>query len=185
MRYDVCVFGGCSLDQMYYLDDNGNVPNYPEILVPGGKGANQAVAASRAGARTTIITRIGKDEIGQNILENLAYNGVTTNNVEIVEGLENDSSKIYIDNVNKDNKIERFSGAINSFTPDMVEKYKAVLLSSKIVVAQMKIPKEVSVELINFCYNKHVPVIITHCRPNKLSIVDETNKEIIDKINNA
>lgn len=182
MRYDVCVFGGCALDQMYYLDDEKKVPENPDILVPGGKGANQAVAAARAGARTTIITRIGKDEIGQNILENLAYNGITTNNVEVVESLENDSSKIYIDNVSKDNKIERFSGAINSFTTDMIERYRAVLLSSRIVVAQMKIPKEVSVELINFCYKNQVPIIITPCRPNKLAINDEENKELIDKI---
>lgn len=182
MRYDICVFGGCALDQMYYKDETGKIPNNPNIMVPGGKGANQAVAASRAGAKVAIITRLGKDEIGQSILDNLVYNGVYTNNVEIVEGLKNDYSKVYIDEKSKDNDIERFNGAIDSFTPDMVLKYKKVLLESKMVVAQMKVPKEVSVELINFCYDNNIPIIITPCRPKRLSISEEGNKELIDKI---
>ena len=182
MAYDVCVFGGCSLDEMYYLKKGEEIREVPDILVPGGKGANQAVAAARAGAKVSIITRLGKDNIGESILENLSYNGIYTNNVEIVEGLENDAAKIYIDPESKDNDIKRCSGAINSFTPDMISKYSKVLLQSKIVVAQMKVAKEVSVELINFCYENNIPIIITPCRPKKLFIGDEGNKELIDKI---
>ena len=100
-----------------------------------------------------MISRLGKDEIGHKILENLVYNNITTNNIEVVEGLQNDCSNIIIDNKTKDNEIIRFAGAIDSFTPDMIKKKKKVLLNSKIVVAQMKVPKEVSVELINFCYD--------------------------------
>lgn len=43
------------------------------FIVSGGKGANQAVAAARAGAKVTIISRIGKDGIGQNVLSNLMF----------------------------------------------------------------------------------------------------------------
>lgn len=71
MKYDVCVFGGCSLDQTFYQNVDGTYNKQPSVCSPGGKGANQAVAAARAGAKTTIITRIGKDEIGQKILDNL------------------------------------------------------------------------------------------------------------------
>ena len=182
MNYDICVFGGCALDSFYYKNELGEVPEVPSLIVPGGKGANQAVAASRAGAKVTIITKLGKDDKGQKILENLVYNGITTNNVELVEGLQNDCSNIIIDNITKDNEIIRFAGAIDSFTPDMIEKYKNVFLHSKIVVGQMKVPKEVSVELINFCYDNDIPIIITPCRPKRLSICDEGNKELIDKI---
>ena len=182
MRYDICVFGGCALDQFYYKNENGEIPKSPSLILPGGKGSNQAVAAARAGAKVTIITRLGKDDIGQKILENLVYNNITTNNVELIENLENDYAKIVIDNKTKDNDIQRFTGAIDSFTPDMIETYKKVLLQSKIVVAQMKIPKDVSVELINFCYENNIPLIITPCRPNKLVITEPGNKELIDKI---
>lgn len=181
MKYDVCVFGGCSIDQMYYVLDNGEYNEIPDILIPGGKGSNQAVAAARAGCSVTMISRIGKDNIGKSILENLQYNGVTTNNVEVVDGLVNDSANIYIDS-NKDNHIKRNSGAINSFDKSMVQRYKSVLMNSKLILAQLKVPKEVTIELINFCYENNKPIIITPCRPEKLKVDDEINKDLIDKI---
>ena len=182
MNYDICVLGGCALDQTFFADERGNYPDRPQVIVPGGKAANQAVAAARAGANVTIITRLGKDEKGQQILDNLVYNGVHTNNVEMIEGLNNDVANIYIDEKNKDNEIKRISGAIDSFTPDMVEKYKNVILHSKVVVAQMKAPKEFSVALINFCYENNIPIVITPCRPNRLVISEPGNKELIDKM---
>ena len=183
MKYDICVFGGCALDSFYYKNEKGEIPEVPSLVLPGGKGANQAVAAARAGARVTMISRLGKDHIGQKIMENLVYNNITTNNIEMVEGLQNDCSNIIIDEKTKDNEIIRFAGAIDSFTPDMIDRYKKVFLRSKLVVAQMKVPKEVSVELINFCYKHKVPIIVTPCRPHRLSIVeDPDNKKLIDKI---
>lgn len=182
MNYDICVFGGCSIDAFYYAGDDGKYKDKPDTLVPGGKGSNQAVAAARAGANVTIITKLGKDNIGQNILDNLIYNGVHTNNVELIPALVNDYAEIYINSSDKDNTIVRKNGAVKSFTPDMVNKYKNVLLHSKMVLAQMKVPKEVSVELINFCYSHKIPIIITPCRPEKLSIGDPGNARLIDKI---
>ena len=136
MRYDVCVFGGCALDQMYYQNSDGSYNKEPSMKVPGGKGANQAVASARAGAKTTIISRIGKDEIGKSILENLNFNLVDTSHIEMVDELQNDCANVYINLKDKDNDIQRISGAIDSFTPDMIEEYKEVLLNSKVIVFQ-------------------------------------------------
>ena len=182
MKYDVCVFGGCSLDQTYYADKNGNYKQEPDVISPGGKGSNQAVAAARAGAKTTIITRLGNDEIGLKICDNLKNNNIDLSNVELIDNLNNDSASIYVNEINKDNDINRITGAINSYTKDMIDKYKDILQSSKIVVAQMKIPKEVSIKLINFCYENNIPLIITPCRPKKLAISEKENKELINKI---
>ena len=183
MKYDVCVLGGCSLDMMFYQKVDGTYSEYPDMRVPGGKGANQAVAASRAGAKTTIITRIGKDDIGQSILENLKFNMVDTLHVEMIEGLKNDYSNIKIKLKDKENEIERFSGAIDSFTPDMIEQYSDILLDSKIIECQLKVPKEVTERLINYCYENNKTLILTPCRPQKLCITDSKNKELIDKVN--
>ena len=65
----------------------------------------------------------------------------------------------------------------------MIERYKDVILNSKVVVAQMKAPKEFSVELINFCHKNDIPIVITPCRPEKLKITEYGNKELLDKIN--
>lgn len=183
MKYDVCVFGGCSLDQMFYQNIDGSFKEIPEMKVPGGKGANQAVAASRAGAKTTIISRIGKDSIGKNIIENLNFNMVNTQNIDMVEDLQNDYSNIYINLKDKDNKIERVSGAINNFTTDMIKNCADVILDSKIILSQLKAPKEVTEELVNFCYDNNKFLILTPCRPQKLSVSEPKNIELIEKIN--
>ncbi len=182
MKYDVCVIGGCSLDQTFFQKVDGSYNETPDNISPGGKGANQAVAASKAGAKTVILTRLGKDEIGDKILSNLKNYQVNTTYVEIEDGLENDYTNIYINLKDKDNEMVRFSGAINSFTPAMIDRYKDIILKSKIVVCQLKVPKEVTVSLINLCYENNKILILTPCRPDKLSITDKENIDLIDKI---
>lgn len=176
MKYDICIFGGCSVDLMFYEKEDGTYNTNPDKIVPGGKASNQAVAASRAGAKVTIITRIGKDKIGETIYNNLKYNDVDTSNIEMIPNLKNDFSEIYIDLETKDNEIIRNTASINSFTVDMIEKYKDVLLNSSIIASQLKVPKNVSDSLINFCYENNKPIIVTPCNPDKLSL------DLIDKI---
>ncbi len=176
MKYDICIFGGCSVDLMFYEKEDGTYNKTPDKIVPGGKASNQAVAASRAGAKVTIITRIGKDKIGETIYNNLKYNEVDTANIEMIPNLKNDFSEIYIDLETKDNEIIRNNSAINSFTVDLIDKYKDVLLNSKLVASQLKVPKNVSDTLINFCYENNIPIIVTPCNPDKLSL------DLIDKI---
>ena len=67
-------------------------------------------------------------------------------------------------------EIVRNNSAINSFTIDMIDKYKEVLLNSKLIVSQLKVPVDVSDYLINFCYENNLPIIVTPCNPEKLSI---------------
>ena len=176
MKYDVCIFGGCSVDLMFYEKEDQTYNKTPDKIVPGGKASNQAVAASRAGAKVTIITRIGKDKIGETIYNNLKYNEVDTTNIEMINNLKNDFSEIYIDLETKDNEIVRNNSAINSFNVDMIDKYKDVLLNSKLIVSQLKVPVDVSNYLINFCHENNLPIIVTPCNPDKLSL------DLIDKI---
>lgn len=182
MKYDVCVFGGCSLDATYFQKEDLSYPAAADIIQPGGKGANQAVAASRAGAKVVMLTRLGNDDIGKLIVDNLKKNKIETKFIEMVNGLTNDYSKIFVTKSDGANDIIRQTGAIDSFSPDLVEKYKHVLLNSKIILGQMKAPKEFSIKLINFCYENNLPLIITPCRPEKLKITEQGNLELLDKI---
>lgn len=180
--YDICVFGGCGLDMFYYQKADGSYNSKPDVYAPGSKGANQAVAAARAGAKVVMLSRVGKDEIGDIIIDNLKKNNVETKYIEQEEGLLNDTSNTKISYTDADNDISRTKGAILSFTPEMVHKYKDVILSSKMVVAQFKVAKEVSEELINFCYKNNIPIIITPCNPDRLIINQNNNEELIKKI---
>ena len=182
MKYDLCILGGCTLDGTYFQNIDGTYNNKPDITVPGGKGANQAIAAARAGAKTVILTKIGNDEKGKMILNNLAQNGVDTSYVEMVDGIENDCTRIKVNINDKDNKKERVTNLIDTFTPDMVEKYKDVILSSKIIVCQLKTKKEVTEALINFCYANNKPVVLTPDCPEKFHFSDIKNKQLYAKV---
>ena len=182
MKYDVCVIGGCSLDQTFFQKVDGSYPDVADTISPGGKGANQAVAAAKAGAKTVMLSRLGKDDIGKKILDNLNFYHVDTSYVEIDDKITNDYSNIYIQLQDKDNDIVRFSGAINSFTPDMIDRYQDILLRSKIIACQLKVPKEVTKALIEFCDSHKKTLVLTPCRPEKLNILEEGNLELIDKI---
>ena len=182
MKYDLCILGGCTLDETYFQNIDGTYNNKPDITVPGGKGANQAIAAARVGAKTVILTKIGNDEKGKMILNNLAQNGVDTSYVEMVDGIENDCTRIKVNINDKDNKKERVTNLIDTFTPDMVEKYKDVILSSKIIVCQLKTKKEVTEALIDFCYANNKPVVLTPDCPEKFHFSDIKNKQLYAKV---
>lgn len=178
IKYDVCVFGGSSLDQTYFQKEDGSYNDKPDALYFGGKGANQAVAASRAGAKTVFISRIGRNEIGDKMLDNLRYNNVDIKGVDIVDDLENDYSNIYINIKDKDNDIKRFGNAIDSFDIELVKANEDLILNSTIIVCQLKCPLEVTEYLLDFCHKHNKKVVLTPCRPQKLV----GREDLIDKI---
>ena len=76
----IVVFGSYVTDLMFRV---ARLPVKGETLLasafkmgPGGKGANQAVAAKRAGANVSMITKIGKDKLGEIAMENFQKEGV-------------------------------------------------------------------------------------------------------------
>lgn len=84
--WDIVVVGGINTD---YLIRGPRLPAPGETLAgdefmesPGGKGANQAVAARRLGARVAFIGRIGNDQRGQALLEHLQTEGVDTRHLQ-------------------------------------------------------------------------------------------------------
>src|SRR3982751_3058654 len=83
--WDVVIVGGANYD---YLVRGPSLPRPGETVdagefqeAPGGKGANQAVAAARLGARVAMIARVGADERGDRIVERLRVEGVDTGHI--------------------------------------------------------------------------------------------------------
>ncbi len=86
----VTVFGSCNMDLVAYVTQaprRGETVHGREFhTVPGGKGANQAVAAARSGASTTMIGAVGTDEFGAQIREALHGYEVDTRGLRTVAG---------------------------------------------------------------------------------------------------
>jgi ribokinase len=110
-------------------------------LHPGGKGANQAVAAARLGARVSMLARVGEDAFGSALVENLHGNGVDTRHVESVPGAPTGSAFITV-TPDGENAIVVSPGANRSLSPHDAEAAAESLRDAGVLVAQLEVPVE-------------------------------------------
>lgn len=108
--------------------------------IPGGKGANQAVAAAKLGADVTMIGCVGDDPFGPPLIENLKANGVNTDNVEPVTGVPTGIAAITV--ADQDNTIIVIPGANHHVTPEVVQSHEEVIKESDLILLQFEIPME-------------------------------------------
>jgi ribokinase len=141
----IVVVGSTMIDMMTYAE---RVPAAGETLVGdrfaqgfGGKGANQAVMASRLGARVAMVNCVGDDIFGEMILENLSREGVDVTSVNRVAGVSSGVAPIWVE-ADGTNRIIVVPGANDHVSPeqgrDAVEGAREVQL----VLGQFEIPQE-------------------------------------------
>lgn len=108
------------------------------MTVPGGKGANQAVAAARLGGSVTMIGCAGDDLFGGNLIENLKSNGIDTANIKRLQGIPTGIAVILIENCN--NYIIVDPGANARLEPADIKEFEELIKCSDMVMAQLEIP---------------------------------------------
>lgn len=126
--------------------------------VPGGKGANQAVAAARLGAEVTMIGRVGDDHYGEIILNNFKQNGVNVDYVEPVTDMESGTAHIIL--AEGDNSIVVVKAANDEVTPAYVDQIMEVIKNSDIVLIQQEIPEETVEHVAALCSELGVPLML-------------------------
>ncbi|MEJ9313817.1 ribokinase [Priestia megaterium] len=143
--------------------------------VPGGKGANQAVAAARLGADVSMIGCVGEDHYGKAILENFKSNGVSVNNVKPVTDLDSGTAHIIL--AEGDNSIVVVKGANDYITPDYVEKAKEKIKEADIVLIQQEIPEETVEYVAQLCQELKVPLLLNPApaRPLKAEVIEQVS----------
>lgn len=109
-------------------------------FIPGGKGANQAVAAARLGAQTLMIGAVGDDPFGQSLLESLQKSGVDSRGVKTVSGVATGIASILL--AEGDNSIVVVAGANGRCLPEDVEAGRELLSEADILLLQLEIPLE-------------------------------------------
>lgn len=105
-------------------------------IIPGGKGANQAVAAARQGVGVAMVGRVGSDSFGPFLLENLKSNQVNTSHVLVDESAT--GTAIIVVDANGQNSIVLSPGANGKVTPADVDS--ASFLNAKLLLLQLEIP---------------------------------------------
>lgn len=123
----------------------------------GGKGANQAVASARLGGDVSMVGTVGTDVFGSQLIQNLADNGIVTDNVERVT--EKPSGSAHITIADGDNSIVYIPGANNEMTVARIEQLKETLLTAAIVIVQNELPQPVIDEIITFCFENDIKTI--------------------------
>ncbi|MED4295307.1 ribokinase [Priestia megaterium] len=143
--------------------------------VPGGKGANQAVAGARLGADVSMIGCVGEDHYGKAILENFKSNGVSVENVKPVT--DSDSGTAHIILAEGDNSIVVVKGANDYITPDYVEKAKEKITEADIVLIQQEIPEETVEYVAQLCQELKVPLLLNPApaRPLKAEVIEQVS----------
>jgi len=109
------------------------------FTAPGGKGANQAVAAGRLGVDALMFGRIGDDFFGKNLLKNLQENNVGTKGVKIDKTLPTGTALITV-NKNAENKIIIIPGANSAVCNSDIDNLTPFFKKANILMLQLEIP---------------------------------------------
>jgi ribokinase len=127
--------------------------------VPGGKGANQAVASARLGANVKIIGRVGTDAFGDLLLENLGRAGVDASAVERDAEEASGIALIMIDDAAQ-NSILVAPGANMRLTPAHVEAAEAVIAAADVLLVQLEIMPETVLRAVELAHAHGVQVVL-------------------------
>ena len=137
----VLLIGSINMDLVVEAD---SFPRQGETLFgrrfatyPGGKGANQAVAAARLGAEVSLIACVGQDAFGTELLAGLQAEGIDTRWVQQVAGATGMAS---ITLAGGDNAIMVVPGANHAVSPAQLDAAEAAFAQADVVLAQLEVP---------------------------------------------
>lgn len=140
----VCVLGSTNMDLVAYVD---RYPRLGETLtgdrfvtVPGGKGANQAIAAARAGGAVTMIGAVGRDAFGPQVRDTLADAGVGVDLLREVDG-PTGTAHITVD-AGGGNAIVVIPSA-NGTVRGLTDADERAIAAADVLVMQLELPLEV------------------------------------------
>lgn len=135
-------------------------------VIPGGKGANQAVAASLLGAKSFMVGCIGNDSNGEFSLKNFQEKNVDTTCIQTIQNVPTGVANIVV--AENDNSIIVISGANYKLSKSTIDISKKTILSADIVLLQLEIPIDVVEYVIDICKENNIKTILNPAPAMKL-----------------
>ncbi|MCL3777227.1 MULTISPECIES: ribokinase [unclassified Actinomyces] len=158
----IAVIGSNMVDLISYIrrmPKEGETLEAPDFSMGcGGKGANQAVAASRLGSRVLMVTRVGNDIFAQNTIANFERNGIDTTYVLQTEATSG-VAPIFVDEESH-NSILIIKGANALLTPADLEAAEQDVARCRLIVLQLEIPLETVYAAIEMGQRLGIPVLL-------------------------
>ena len=144
-------------------------------IVGGGKGANQAIAMGRLGANVSMVGKVGDDEFGHKLIEELRNSNVDTIGMLVDDSEKTGTAYITIDDTGE-NTIVVAPGANSKLLREDIEEKKATILNSDILVLQMEIPKGTNSYIIDLAKKVGKQVVLN------FAPAVEFNNETLEKV---
>ena len=159
----VVVLGGINMDLVTLA------PRFPEagetivgtefLTYPGGKGANQALAAARTGARVAMVGRIGNDIFGPQAIASLSNAGVDVTGVTVSQGASTGIAVINIDE-SAQNRIIQVLGANDTCGDAEAERVLRLLDRASVLLLQLEVSVELSLRVAQGAAARGTTVIL-------------------------
>ncbi|KKX56454.1 MULTISPECIES: ribokinase [Brevibacillus] len=169
---NIVVIGSLNMDIVV------EAPRFPQVgetitgtrahFIPGGKGGNQAVAASRLGAHTVMVGMVGDDAFGGALTQSLADNQVVTKRVTKTSDAPTGLASIMI--AHDDNHIVVVPGANALCLPENIEGLEETIAAADLVLLQLEIPLETVVASAQLAKRHGKTVILNPAPAQKLPL---------------
>lgn len=134
----------------------------------GGKGANQAIAARRAGARVTFIAAVGDDDFGKTAIASIRAEGIETTGIEVDYGAPSGVALIFV-NADGENCIGVAPGANARLTPETLIRQKHAFDAAGLLLVQLEAPMETVAAAVSMAASRGVPAILNPAPAKQLS----------------
>ncbi|HAC65968.1 MAG TPA: ribokinase [Cyanothece sp. UBA12306] len=159
----IIVFGSINMD---LVAQTSRLPKAGETVlgnnfftVPGGKGANQAVAAAKLGVKTYLIGRVGGDIFGEELLENLRLLEVNIDGVLIDSNINSGTAIITVEEEGE-NSIIVIPGANGNLDDSDVQRLEPILANATALLLQLEVPLSPIQTVANLAKKAGITVIL-------------------------
>lgn len=179
MKRSIVVVGSSNTDMILKLE---RIPRPGETLlggvfhmVQGGKGANQAVAASKCGGEVSFVAKVGNDSFGTSAMSGLKESGIDTGNI-LRDGKESSGIALIFVDTKGENAIGVAPGSNANLSVKDIQSVDERIARAKILLLQLEIPLETIQAAVNIAYQHNVDIILNPAPSQRLP------KELLQKI---
>ena len=159
----IAVIGSVMIDLISYVDKipaAGETKESTDFAISyGGKGANQAIAASKAGAEVMMLAKVGDDLFGKMAIQNFSHYDVDTAYVKKMPQIGNGMATILVD-ASSQNRILIHKGANLYLKPCDIQAAAEKLQQCSLFILQLEIELETVYAAIKFAKKYHIPILL-------------------------
>lgn len=161
---NIAVVGSLNADLTAYVETlpqpGQTISSHEYFVYPGGKGANQAVAASKLGAKVTMFGCLGADSYSSMLRDSLANAGVSTSNIMTIQEAPTGIAIILVED-SSENEIVVVPGANARFSPEVFKQVDSKKIEeADALLLQLEIPLDTVAKAAQIAHNAGVPVIL-------------------------